>query len=181
MRHKKASNIIFFIAVLVVLAADQATKFWIRSIAGSGPIFHAGFFRILYTENTGAAFGILPNSFLLLSITAAIGTALILSYLFYFSRHFPSTETFGGKLALGLILGGTLGNLIDRLYNGFVTDFISVGIWPVFNVADSAVTVGIIVFLYYFFFMSDQEEKSAGTEHKLAGTEAHGHHPADSA
>ena len=55
------------------------------------------------------------------------------------------------RLALGLVLGGTVGNLIDRLCFGYVTDFIDVGIWPAFNVADSAITVGVLIFVYSLF------------------------------
>ena len=141
-------NLVFVITALVVLAADQLSKLWIRSFTGQQPIFQAGIFRIIYTENTGAIFGILPDQFLLLTVAAFLGIILLLFFAFYFSRHFQLLENLPGKLTLGLILGGTIGNLIDRLRFGYVTDFIGVGFWPVFNIADSAVTVGAILFAF---------------------------------
>jgi len=71
---------------------------------------------------------------------------LLFTLLFY--RHFPLLDSRLGKPALGLILGGTVGNLIDRLRFGGVTDFIDIGLWPAFNIADSAVVVGTIIFAY---------------------------------
>ena len=62
-------------------------------------------------------------------------------------------------LALGLIFGGTVGNLIDRLRLGYVTDFVGVGIWPVFNVADSSLTIGIILFAYIVLFMTQTKNQ----------------------
>ncbi len=150
----KRWNLVFFIIALAVLAADQLSKLWIRSYSGQQPIYEAGFFRIILTRNTGAAFGLLPDQFLLLTITAFIGIILVLLFVFYFSRHYPFMDTRAGKLALGLILGGTIGNLVDRLRFGFVTDFIGVGFWPIFNIADSALTVGIILFAYFFLISS---------------------------
>jgi len=152
----KGRHLVFLITALAVVAADQLTKeFWIRAYTGEQPMFKAGFFRIIYTENTGASFGILPDQFLLLTITGFIGIGLVLLFNFYFSRHYQLLDDAWGKLVLGLILGGAIGNLIDRIRFGFVTDFISVGWWPVFNIADSAVVVGTILFAYLFLFVSE--------------------------
>lgn len=153
--------LVFFIIALVVLTADQLSKLWIRAYPGQQPIYEAGFFRIIYVRNTGAAFGLLPDQFLLLTITAFIGIILVLLFVFYFSRRYPFMDSRAGKLALGLVLGGTMGNLADRLRFGFVTDFIGVGFWPVFNIADSAVVVGISLFAY-FFLISSRDGDLAG-------------------
>ncbi|MEE8194758.1 MAG: signal peptidase II, partial [Dehalococcoidales bacterium] len=67
-----------------------------------------------------------------------------------------------GRLSLGLILGGTVGNLIDRLSSGYVTDFIDVGIWPAFNAADSAVVVGAILLAYSLIQLTKGSERSDG-------------------
>jgi len=83
-----------------------------------------------------------------LTIIALIGIVIILILAFAFSSRLPFLSGWLGKLSLGLILGGTMGNLIDRLRLGYVTDFIDVGFWPAFNVADSAVTVGVLIFAY---------------------------------
>jgi len=158
----KRWNLVFFLVALVVVAADQITKIWIRSYAGQQPIFEAGIFRIILTRNTGAAFGLFPDQFLLLTIAAFIGIILVLLFVFYFSRNYPFMDSRSSKFALGLVLGGTIGNLVDRLRLGFVTDFIGVGFWPIFNIADSAVTVGIILFAY-FFIISSKDSDLAGT------------------
>jgi len=101
-------------------------------------------------HNTGAAFGLFQGHLFALTIVAIVGVVVLLIYAFFAYRRFPFLDTKPNRVALGLMLGGTVGNLIDRLnpnLNG-VTDFISIGIWPAFNIADSAVTIGVIVFAY---------------------------------
>ncbi|MEK7352941.1 MAG: signal peptidase II, partial [Chloroflexota bacterium] len=131
---------LFFLTALLVATADQLTKVWIRSYSEGQVIFKAGFFSIIHTNNSGAAFGILQDQSFLLTIAGFTGILLILLFTFIISRHSPFLGTKAGKLALGLVLGGTIGNLTDRLRYGHVTDFISVSIWPTFNIADSAVS-----------------------------------------
>ncbi len=157
-------NVVFFFTALLVVAADQLSKLWIRSYSEGQLIFEAGFFRITHIHNTGASFGLFQGQSFSLTIVAFIGIVLVLLFVFLVPRHFPFLDTRLGKLALGLILGGaignlvdrlhfvfdsTAGNLLDRLHLGYVTDFIDIGIWPTFNVADSAITVGIILFAYF--------------------------------
>ncbi len=136
---------VFSLTALLVVAVDQLSKRWIRLYTDGQPIFEAGFFRITHIQNTGAAFGLLQGHSFFLSIVDFIGIVLVLLFVFLVPRRFPLLDTKLAKLALGLILGGTVGNLIDRLRFGYVTDFISIGIWPAFNVADSALTVGVIL------------------------------------
>jgi signal peptidase II len=83
-----------------------------------------------------------------------IGVVVILVYAFVIYRHFPSLDTRLNKIALGLILGGTVGNMIDRVWLHYVRDFIDVSIWPVFNIADSSLVVGIIIFAASILFFS---------------------------
>ena len=144
----KWRNVVFSLTALLVIAADQLSKIWIRSYPQEQPIFEAGFFRIIHTYNTGAAFGLFQGHSFPLTIVALIGVAVILIYTLLFSRRFPILDSRLGKPALGLLLGGTVGNLIDRLHLGGVTDFIGIGFWPAFNIADSAITVGVILFAY---------------------------------
>ncbi len=148
----KWRNLVFFLTVLLVVAADQLSKLWIRSNLDVGQsLFELGFFRIIHVKpNTGAAFGLFQGQSFALSIIALIGIIVILLFAFLFSRRFPFLDNRLDKLALGLILGGTVGNLVDRLNPnlGGVTDFISVGVWPAFNIADSAIVVGVILFAY---------------------------------
>jgi signal peptidase II len=80
---------------------------------------------------------------------------LVVCVVFVSRRHFW-LDTSYSKLTFGLLLGGTLGNLIDRLVSGFggVTDFISIGIWPAFNLADSAIVIGIFLFAVHFYYLA---------------------------
>jgi signal peptidase II len=147
--------VVFALTALLVAAADQLTKtLWIRSYPEGQPIFEAGFFRIVHISNTGAAFGLFQNQSFVLTIVALIGIVAILFYTFYVYRRFPYLESWLSRVALGLILGGTVGNLIDRLRLGHVTDFIDVGIWPSFNIADPALVVGTIIFAYSLLFLT---------------------------
>jgi len=143
--------VLLFCTAVVVIAADQLSKLWIRSNLTVGQsLFELGFFRIINIRNTGAAFGLFQDQSFILTIVAIIVTVLFLAYALLIHRRFPLLDNGLGKLALGLVLGGTVGNLIDRLnpnLNG-VTDFISIGIWPAFNIADSAITIGVIIFAY---------------------------------
>jgi signal peptidase II len=140
-------NIIFFAVALVVVVFDQITKWWIQSNYYLGQsVPETGFFRLVYVQNTGAAFSIFHGHVGILSVISAIGVVVILIYNFVISRRFPYLITPLNKIALGLILGGTVGILIDRFWLSYVRDFVSVGIWPVFNVADSATDVGVVIF-----------------------------------
>lgn len=121
------------------MALDQGTKWaahaWLAS-ARSLPVI-PGIFHLTYVQNTGAAFGIfrgLPGLFILLAL--AISGWLILELT---RRNHPPLI----RLGLALMLGGAVGNLIDRVRLGHVVDFLDLRIWPVFNVADSAITIGV--------------------------------------
>jgi len=144
----RRSAVPFLIALLVV-AADQLSKIWVRSnIPFRESLFEVGFFRLTHVQNTGAAFGLFQGQSFLLSIVAMVGIAVFLVYTLVIYRGFPFLDNMPNRVAVGLVLGGTVGNLIDRLRFGYVTDFIDFGLWPAFNVADSAVTVGVILFAY---------------------------------
>lgn len=142
-------SLLIFLPAALVLTADQLTKVWLRSHLLVGEtLFEAGIFSITRVPpNTGAAFGLFRGGAPVLIIVAFIFIILFLLYVFVFHRHFPSLDNNWNNLAFGLILGGTVGNLVDRLNTslGGVTDFISIGWWPSFNVADSAITVGAVL------------------------------------
>lgn len=143
-------DVVFFLTALLVVGADQLTKIWVRSnlVVGQS-LFEVGIFQIIrFPPNTGAAFGLFPDQSFILIIVAIAGIILLLVYALFIYRRYPFLNNLPGRVALGLILGGTIGNLIDRLRFGGVTDFISIGIWPAFNLADSAVVVGVILFAY---------------------------------
>ncbi len=138
----------FFLVALIVVALDQISKFFIRANMALGQsIPEEGFFRITYGTNEGGVFGLFANQAFLITLTAIVGVAAILVY-----SRYPQANRVLVRVALGLLLGGAVGNLIDRIRFGEVVDFIDVGAWPVFNVADSAVVVGVILIIYYFLF-----------------------------
>lgn len=148
----KRQQVVFFLTALVIVVADQLSKTWIRGHLAEGEaLFEVGFFRIIrLPPNTGAAFGLFPGQSFALAIAAGVTIVLLLICALFLYRRFPRLSNAPNRLALGLLLGGTAGNLIDRLNPdlGGVTDFISVGIWPAFNIADSAVVVGVILLAY---------------------------------
>jgi signal peptidase II len=144
----------FFLIAFLLVVADQLTKLWIRENLAIGQslwrwwIFEIG--RV--PPNTGAAFGLFQDQTLLLVIVSSIGIAFILVYTFLVYRRYPFLDSWFSRVTLGMILGGTIGNLIERVQyllgqSGGVTDFAHIGWWPPFNLADSAVVVGVILFI----------------------------------
>ena len=130
--------------VATVFALDQASKYAVAHTLDLGEsIPDRGFFRITYTFNTGSAFGLFTGQNTLLILASFLGVGVLA----WFYRSHPSPGLLL-QYSLGLQLGGALGNLSDRLILGRVTDFIDVGRWPIFNVADSAIVVGIIMLMW---------------------------------
>ena len=156
-------NIAFFLTALLVVLADQLTKLWIRSNLAIGEsLFEVGFFRVIYIHNSGAAFGLFQGQSFLLAIIALAVIAALLLYALFFHHKMPFLDDKLGRLAIGLVLGGATGNLIDRINIGYVTDFIDVGFWPAFNVADSAIVVGTIILAYSLLQLAMAGEHSDG-------------------
>ena len=156
-------SIIFPITAAVVVVLDQLTKLWVKNaipLYGSWP--ETGFFRITHGSNTGAAFGIFQDSRLVLSIISSIGVIVVLYMALWLSKRFVFLRWKTTVLALGLILGGTVGNLIDRAFIGHVTDFIKVWEWPDFNIADSSLVVGGIL-LAFNLIRASGTERADGT------------------
>jgi signal peptidase II len=138
-------ELLFIVGALLTLIVDQITKnLAVNYLQPVGSIPVLGFVRLTYVENRGAAFGLLQNQtvfFVLVGVLVVGG--LIASY-----RYLPGFSPLL-NLALGLQLGGALGNLMDRVRQGYVVDFFDLTWWPVFNVADSAIVVGVCVMAYY--------------------------------
>ena len=137
---------LLFIALAAALGLDQLTKWLITSnMAWGQSIPEEGFLRLTFVHNTGSAFGLFQGQGMILSVIAfvAVGAMIWL----YRSSPMPSVLM---RAALGLQMGGAIGNLIDRLRLGYVVDFFDVGPWPVFNIADSSVVVGIVILAWYF-------------------------------
>ena len=145
-KYLKAYSFLLPIAISLVVL-DQWTKTLVRSNLEFNELWMpikwlAPYFRFVNWHNTGAAFGIFQGMNGIFMVLAFFIIAMIL---FYFPQ-IPTSDIYF-RLALSLQMAGATGNLIDRLYRGFVTDFISVGRFPVFNVADSCITLGVIVLL----------------------------------
>ena len=131
----------------VIIILDQITKYIIRNTLEYNEIWMPWdwlmpYARIVHWQNTGAAFGIGQGMNLFFVILAFFVMVMII----YYFPHIPR-EDFFLRLALSLQLGGAGGNLVDRLLQGHVTDFISVGSFPVFNIADSSITIGVGVLI----------------------------------
>lgn len=137
---------VYFLPVLaLVYVVDQTSKALVRATMTLGQsVPGEGLFRITYTTNTGAAFSLLQDQTLLLALASLVGIGVLV--VLYRQHAGPSRLA---RAALGMQLGGALGNLTDRLRLGHVTDFFDVGWWPVFNIADSAIVVGIAVLVAY--------------------------------
>lgn len=132
------------ILIIIIIGLDQSSKFIFNNnlvLNQSNPVIK-GFFYLTLVHNRGAAFGILKNQLPLFILTSIF--AIILIYL-NLKKSAGNRKLSLNGLALGLILAGATGNLIDRLVFGYVIDFLDFCVWPVFNVADSAITVGAIL------------------------------------
>lgn len=142
-------NLLIPIIILLVVAGDIFTKEWIRSFLADGEtIYQFGFIKIIHITNTGSAFGAFQGYSLVLTIIAILGLIVLTWLGVYIYRKYPKYVNMPNRIALGLILGGDMGNLIDRFRFGRVTDFIDTQIIPVFNVADSAITVGVVLVIF---------------------------------
>jgi signal peptidase II len=150
----------------LIVALDQWTKFLVRSNLALSETWSPfewlePYARIVHWNNTGAAFGIFPSGSIIFTIIAILVSVAIL---YYFPRM-PS-EQWALRLALVLQLGGALGNLTSRLVQGTVTDFISVGSFAVFNVADSSISIGVAVLIAGMWL----EERRAARLRKESGS-----------
>jgi signal peptidase II len=151
----------FLLPALIVVCLDQISKQFFWALGENFDVIDS-FFRITLVRNSGAAFGLLQEGRLFL-IVASVAASVFIMFL---AERVPREER-SRRLFLGMILGGAIGNLIDRLYPGQVIDFIDVGVasyrWPVFNLADSAVTVGgMLLVLGYVLKREPQPAQSNG-------------------
>jgi len=141
MKIKKHDYLFIFIA-LALIVLDQITKVMIRNFMVKGESFTLikNILYLTYVQNTGAAFGILQNTVILLMWFSVIALGFI--FYFYDRMHF---------VPRALLTAGIVGNLIDRIFLKYVTDFIDFRFWPAFNVADSCLSIGVILLLVYIF------------------------------
>lgn len=172
-KQRKHERWIMYIIAITVILLDQLTKEIVRStmpLYSSWAPFPAieSFFRFTHATNTGVAFGLFQNGN---GLFAVFASAIAIGIIFFNQRL-----SFGNPLlrvALGLQLGGAIGNLIDRLLQGWVTDFLDFGPWPIFNVADMAVVGGVIL-LAYILLQEDRKESARQKEEALKMSETTG-------
>lgn len=145
-----------WLTLATVIIIDQASKWWVvNNLKEVGTIrVIDGLFHLHYLENRGAAFGIFQDQRGFLLVTTLIIVSAIVWYLLKHPQASPLL-----KWALSLITGGAIGNFIDRALNGFVIDFFDFQVWPVFNVADSAIVVGQVLLVIYILWHHKETEK----------------------
>ena len=151
---------------ITAIVLDQAAKILVESAMslGQSNAVVGDLFRLTYIKNAGGAFGIFFGGGWFYFLASVVAVIMILFYL----RHLPAGRILP-RLSLAMILGGALGNLIDRLRSGLVTDFLDFGIgktrWPVFNLADAFITVGVILFFLSMMRIPKEETE----DHPQAG------------
>lgn len=143
------------ILAVVIVVLDQVSKYVVQTNMFEGqsiPILE-NIFHLTYINNPGAAFGMLPNKtsfFIVMSVVVFVGVI-------WYARTLPKQQRLT-RLALGLVLGGAIGNLIDRVRFGAVVDFFDFRVWPVFNIADIAISVAVVLIIWELF--RQEEDKS---------------------
>jgi len=168
-RPSKWKSIIVYIIALLFFALDQYSKYWISTTylsAESKPILSPWLF-FTYVTNDGAAFSILKGQMFWLKLVAVVVVIGIIIY----ERRLPLTRPKLLSVSLGFLLGGAMGNLMDRLRLSYVVDFIDLhyqghNIWPIFNVADISINIGVGLLFLHYLFQSPKEtnEKKSSDE-----------------
>lgn len=144
---------------IVVYLLDQITKYLARqNISPFDAIPITSFFNLVYVENLGSAFGMFKSMGVYFFIAVAVIATVIVTYLIMKDSE--------NRLAFGLVLGGAIGNLTDRIVHGAVIDFFDFYVgsfhWPAFNIADIGLTVGITLLLIHAFFFEGKNKVSSG-------------------
>lgn len=153
--------LLFAATALAVIAADQVTKALVRSALGIGEsdVVIPGYLWLTRVNNTGAAFGMFHGQrWVLIVVALAVLAAII-----YTAAHLRP-ESLAARTALALIAAGAAGNLIDRIVLGGVTDFVDLGWWPVFNVADMSLDIGVVLLVWWVLFGDESQRKARESE-----------------
>jgi signal peptidase II len=169
--------LLFYVVALVIVVGDQISKWAIlQSVPYNGRVPVIGrFLYLTHTHNTGGAFSLFQAGN---AVFIAVAVIAILALLYAYHRFQRGHLMVSG--ALSLALGGAIGNLIDRVRFGYVVDFFDIHawtgrtIWPIFNVADSAITVGIVLLAWHFLFTKEHSHKQrpVGASDQSATTQA---------
>ena len=161
------SYVFLFTIAGLIIALDQWTKYLVRSSLAlqetwSPWAWLAPYARIVNWKNTGAAFGILQDFNTVFAILAVV---VSLAIIYYFPK--VGRDEWPLRVALSMQMGGALGNLIDRLTQGYVTDFVSMGSFAVYNVADASISVGVAV-LVVGMWISERKQAAAARREREA-------------
>lgn len=143
------------LVAIPVFVIDQLSKVWLSDVLlrYNRPIpLLFDWVQLAYHENTGVAFGLFPDQGGVLSV----GAGLILLLLALTYQYMLPADARWITVSVGMIFGGGLSNLVDRIRQGYVVDFIQFGWWPVFNLADSAITIGVAVLTFHIIFIGEE-------------------------
>jgi signal peptidase II len=159
MLHPPARNsrrdIVFGSIAVLVIIADQLAKWWIKTNLAYGDVwFNSSILQIIHVQNTGASFGLFKQYTWVIIAVVFIEIAVILVIVYLFRNRLAFMDSMFMRVGVGLIMGGAIGNQIDRILQGHVTDFIDFRVWPVFNVADMSAVTGTIIIAYCILFKS---------------------------
>jgi signal peptidase II len=147
----------FLLPALIVLLLDQSSKQFFWHLGQNFNVID-GLLRITLVRNSGAAFGMLQDGRVFLLLSSVVASIFIL----FIEDRIPRARL-ATRIFLGMILGGALGNLIDRIYPGQVIDFIDMGLggyrWPVYNFADAAVTIGGVLLILTFSHTHERKDE----------------------
>ncbi len=143
----------FYVPLVALLLLDQIVKYAVRAnmVQGQSIPIISGIFHLTYIENPGAAFGILSNHRILFLVMTVAITG-IMFYLYLQLRNKKSLTAF----SLALVISGAIGNFIDRFFQGTVTDMFDFQIWPIFNIADICICVGLALLCYLLIFKGEE-------------------------
>jgi signal peptidase II len=147
----------FLIGVFLVVFVDQFSKIWVQgnvNLMESIPVIK-GIFHITYIQNPYSAFGLLKlhnNVFIIIAL-------LVILVIIFFLRNKIIEQNRLIIFAFIFILGGSLGNIIDRLRIGSVIDFLDFRIWPIFNIADSAINIGLLLLIIHYLFKKEEQNE----------------------
>lgn len=147
----------YLIIIILIILLDQAIKYIVTSnmlLHESIPIIN-NIFHISYAQNFGASFSILQNQRFFLIVIGSVTIAILIGVIIRYYKRFDKVLL----LSLSLIIGGAIGNLIDRIRLGYVVDFLDFRIWPVFNIADSSIVCGSFLLILYTLWIEPRKQR----------------------
>ena len=138
---------------MALVIIDQTIKYMVNTnmILGQSYPLIEDFLYITYVKNTGIAFGLFKNNNLFMILLISI---IILILLYFYNKE--KNKVFSLNIAITLLISGAVGNLVDRIYYGFIIDYIDFNFWPAFNLADSLIVIGSITLAVYLIFQVEE-------------------------